>query len=420
MNSDIGHRGLNSMSMTEKTEYKLFVGMLGRNINDRDLYNIFSCYGKITEIHLMRNHDGYSKGCAFIKFATYESARAAIDDLHDFIPPWSTRAMVVKFANSKPSGPPVGLGKVDDYLNGNYYGIGRAAASGMPLNGGVPFHAPVSKSNSNDPLLYGGDGATGRVADPIITNGPPPNYTQQQSQQLSQQQQQVPPQAQSQQLNRRFDMMASSIPSTEGSESVGGISDDRSSSVPVQGGGALSGDVLGEDVLLGSAYGLSQSGFNDQGGYSSNKNKPPEGPEGANLFVYHIPRHLSDNDLGSLFSPFGHVISAKVFVDKRTNDSKGFGFVSYNNSADAETAIKMMNGFQIGSKRLSVQHKRTAGPGQPPLGDGSASFSRPVGLEMPDMGVNSMSSGLNSQHQSFIKSKSVAGSGFPSTFNNIF
>lgn len=34
------------------------------------------------------------------------------------------------------------------------------------------------------------------------------------------------------------------------------------------------------------------------------------------------------------------------------------GFVSYNQPSHAEAAIAQMNGFQIGSKRLKVQHKR--------------------------------------------------------------
>ena len=52
------------------------------------------------------------------------------------------------------------------------------------------------------------------------------------------------------------------------------------------------------------------------------------GPPGANLFIYHLPRDLTDADLATLFSPFGNVVSAKVFVDKKTSDSKGFGQLS--------------------------------------------------------------------------------------------
>ena len=34
------------------------------------------------------------------------------------------------------------------------------------------------------------------------------------------------------------------------------------------------------------------------------------------------------------------------------------GFVSYDSVMSAEAAIEQMNGFQIGNKRLKVQHKR--------------------------------------------------------------
>jgi RNA recognition motif-containing protein len=86
--------------------------------------------------------------------------------------------------------------------------------------------------------------------------------------------------------------------------------------------------------------------------------RPREGPAGANLFIYHLPHDLTDADLATAFNPFGNVISAKVFVDRFSGESKGFGFVSYDSVISAELAIEQMNGFQIGSKRLKVQHKR--------------------------------------------------------------
>jgi RNA recognition motif-containing protein len=41
----------------------------------------------------------------------------------------------------------------------------------------------------------------------------------------------------------------------------------------------------------------------------------------------------------------------------------GSGFVSYDSVISAESAIEQMNGFQIGTKRLKVQHKRVHGHG---------------------------------------------------------
>ncbi|XP_063969797.1 CUGBP Elav-like family member 1 isoform X23 [Lytechinus pictus] len=93
--------------------------------------------------------------------------------------------------------------------------------------------------------------------------------------------------------------------------------------------------------------------------------KQKEGPEGANLFIYHLPQDYTDTDLISMFSPYGGILSAKVFIDKNTNLSKCFGFVSYDSPISAQTAIQAMNGFSVGTKRLKVQLKRSKEASKP-------------------------------------------------------
>uniref|UniRef100_A0A7S1U8K7 RRM domain-containing protein n=1 Tax=Phaeomonas parva TaxID=124430 RepID=A0A7S1U8K7_9STRA len=82
------------------------------------------------------------------------------------------------------------------------------------------------------------------------------------------------------------------------------------------------------------------------------------GPEGCNLFIFHVPNDLTNIALYRLFAPFGPMLSARIMVDKRTGCSRGFGFVSYENHESAANAIKCMNGFQLGHKRLKVELKK--------------------------------------------------------------
>lgn len=129
----------------------------------------------------------------------------------------------------------------------------------------------------------------------------------------------------------------------------------------VYGGGVPGG--MRVNTAVGAPHGAGHAGAFASRGGGGGGSKPLEGPAGANLFIYHLPHDLTDADLATAFNPFGTVVSAKVYVDKNSGESKGFGFVSYDSPLAADAAIKAMNGFQIGTKRLKVQHKRiVSGP----------------------------------------------------------
>ena len=76
------------------------------------------------------------------------------------------------------------------------------------------------------------------------------------------------------------------------------------------------------------------------------------------LFVFYLPVEWTEEDLYMNFQKFGSIVNAKVAMDKNTGKSKGFAFVSYENSASAANAIKSMNGFAVLGKRLKVQYKK--------------------------------------------------------------
>lgn len=92
---------------------------------------------------------------------------------------------------------------------------------------------------------------------------------------------------------------------------------------------------------------------------------------GNKLYVGNLPYSYRDDDMLQAFSQFGQVNSAKVMMERETGRSKGFGFVEMASEAEAQAAIKGMNGQQVGGRGLVVNEAR---PMEPRSGGGGGGY----------------------------------------------
>jgi RNA recognition motif-containing protein len=66
------------------------------------------------------------------------------------------------------------------------------------------------------------------------------------------------------------------------------------------------------------------------------------------LYVGNVSFDMTERTLRELFEPFGTVSEAKLFTDRETGKSRGFGFVTMGNVAEGNAAIKGLDGKDKG------------------------------------------------------------------------
>jgi RNA recognition motif-containing protein len=76
------------------------------------------------------------------------------------------------------------------------------------------------------------------------------------------------------------------------------------------------------------------------------------------LYVGNLAYTTTNNDLESLFAPFGDVRNAQVVMDFATGRSKGFGFVEMNSDSEAQAAITGLNDQDFNGRPLTVNEAR--------------------------------------------------------------
>ena len=77
-----------------------------------------------------------------------------------------------------------------------------------------------------------------------------------------------------------------------------------------------------------------------------------------NLYVGNLPYTVPTDDLKQLFAGAGNVVDAVVIVDRQTNRSKGFGFVTMSSQEEMNKAVEMFNEKDFQGRNLRVNPAR--------------------------------------------------------------
>ncbi|CAL0313570.1 unnamed protein product [Lupinus luteus] len=73
----------------------------------------------------------------------------------------------------------------------------------------------------------------------------------------------------------------------------------------------------------------------------------------GNIFIKNLDRSIDHKALHDTFSSFGNILSCKVATDSSGN-SKGYGFVQFDNEESAQKAIEKLNGMLLNDKQVYV------------------------------------------------------------------
>jgi cold-inducible RNA-binding protein len=76
------------------------------------------------------------------------------------------------------------------------------------------------------------------------------------------------------------------------------------------------------------------------------------------LFVGNLSFDTTEAELEELFTPFGTVADPTVITDQSTGRSRGFGFVTLSNAAEAQAAIRGLAGKNFSGRDLTVNEAK--------------------------------------------------------------
>ncbi|MCL4528699.1 MAG: RNA-binding protein [Chloroflexi bacterium] len=72
------------------------------------------------------------------------------------------------------------------------------------------------------------------------------------------------------------------------------------------------------------------------------------------IYVGNLAKSTTEDEIKTLFAQAGAVTAVEIAKDRSSGLSKGFGFVTMTEQADADKAISMFNDYSLAENKLKV------------------------------------------------------------------
>eukprot|EP01012_Entosiphon_sulcatum_P058126 TRINITY_DN82092_c0_g1_i1.p1 TRINITY_DN82092_c0_g1~~TRINITY_DN82092_c0_g1_i1.p1 ORF type:complete len:408 (-),score=64.95 TRINITY_DN82092_c0_g1_i1:561-1784(-) len=298
-------------------ERKLFVGSLPQGATTADLMPVFSPFGDIEEMYVLRRPDGQSQGCAFVKFKSWAAAEKAIAGLQGTPFPGHTVPMVVHFAKARKQ---QNLNQDRLLLEG-----AKAAFSALPVWPEVEWQDDQDAKFEDRKLFIGQLRLNVNEGDllPILM----PFGS----------------------IKQLYVLRDRATGRSKGCAFVVYATAEQADAAVM----ALDGKVLGPNArpltVCFASRKLSLTGATVE---APAQVEEVEEQTDFKLFVGQVPRTAREADLLPLFQPFGLVTRLYCLKDKRFGSNQGCAFVVYKTKSAAERAMVFHNG------RTFLRHDR--------------------------------------------------------------
>jgi len=98
------------------------------------------------------------------------------------------------------------------------------------------------------------------------------------------------------------------------------------------------------------------------------------------IYVGNLSYRTAEDQLAQHFGKFGQISSTVIVIDRATNRSKGFGFITFESESAAQQAVQEMNGKEIDGRTVKVSIAKPPKEREPGGMGGGRSGGRPGGF----------------------------------------